>query len=253
MTLAVTEVAMTYTVRNTFIEIVREASSEEPRRSRSCPPQLQKLCRSANSADSKCNFEHFPEDFSTDAGTSDSAASDGSVAGEAPPSSPARKALSTRAKAWKPSKRSCELGLPVEVALSLSVVVAAARLVLEGCSSVSRVEVWKLHGRFKVHAHFAQEFSHLAQSALELAKTAMLEAAEQSSETYIVGYAATPFTQKSNGCGFEAQLALVSDETNACWDLLASGLCRRGCLCRWSHPAWQATVDVTAIFHGASA
>merc|ERR1712107_117493 len=78
-----------------------------------------------------------------------------------------------------------------------------------------------------------------AQTSLPLTQQAMLCAAEKSKNLYIVGYKRNPFLAMRGGLGFSAQLALVEDETHAFWDLLETGMCSRGCNCRWQHPSWQ--------------
>jgi hypothetical protein len=89
------------------------------------------------------------------------------------------------------------------------------------------------------------KYHQQARHALFAAKEAMLRRAEQSEGVYVVGYEAEPFAPSSMGIGCRGQLAIVRNEKSACWDFITKGLCHRGCACRWQHPSWQTSVEVT--------
>jgi hypothetical protein len=111
--------------------------------------------------------------------------------------------------------------------------------VMQKVERIEGVTEWSLIGSFQ--SVNLQQCQH----SLEAVKAAILYAAEQSSDVYVVGYEVEPFTPLCGPyLGFRTQLALVQDESSACWDLLTKGLCNRGCKCRWQHPSWQVSIDV---------
>jgi len=74
--------------------------------------------------------------------------------------------------------------------------------------------------------------------AFSLAKDALLNSAEQSENTYILGYGARPFNNL-DALSFSANIACVPvDHRNtACWETYEKGFCPRCTACRWDHPA----------------
>jgi len=77
---------------------------------------------------------------------------------------------------------------------------------------------------------------------LSLAKNALFEATNNSNNVYIMGYAAKPFTTKSQG--FVSILGDMPDESKACWDLYSKGFCCRERECRWQHPQCLTPINV---------
>lgn len=67
---------------------------------------------------------------------------------------------------------------------------------------------------------------------------ALLSMAEQSENTYILGYNATPF-QTLDALSFSTTIAVVPEahQETACWDYYEKGCCHRCGSCRWDHPA----------------
>jgi hypothetical protein len=72
---------------------------------------------------------------------------------------------------------------------------------------------------------------------LSIVKMALLDAAAESSNTYIVGYLKQPFSNVGAN-GFSGRLGTVSaaDEETVCWDTYQKGFCPRPATCRWCHP-----------------
>jgi len=255
-----------YVVRNTFVELRPETRGDSRQRAGSAPAILreaaeyeQAVLKFALKEELK-EEEEVEEDKSTEAGTCLDSSSECSGEGGvelclasmlAPPGAPSRKMLSTKARAWLPSESPGKTDIPLVVTQEFSEVVSAGKSALESRPSVEKAELLR-HSRgwhMTVRCRASQSWD--IQSALNLAKMAMLHAAVQSATTYVIGYDATPFLPKPFGNGFNCQLASVSDESSACWDLLSVGLCRRGCACRWKHPVWQMAVEVTVVTDGA--
>mmetsp|Transcript_40297 Transcript_40297/g.88095 ORF Transcript_40297/g.88095 Transcript_40297/m.88095 type:complete len:258 (-) Transcript_40297:78-851(-) len=248
-----------YVVRNTFVELKAEIHGDSRQRAGSAPAKLRDSSEREEALIKFALKEEDDEDKSTVAGTCEDSSSD--CSGEhgvelclasmvAPPGAPSRKMLNTRAKAWLPSASPGQTDIPLLVAKGFSEVVTAGKVSLENSPHVRKAAALQ-HSRgwhITVHCRAAQAWN--IQSALALAKMAMLQAAVQSLTTYVIGYDATPFQPKASGNGFNCQLASVSDDSSACWDLLSAGLCRRGCACRWKHPVWQVAVEVTVVIDG---
>lgn len=70
-----------------------------------------------------------------------------------------------------------------------------------------------------------------------LAKDALLNSAEQSENTYILGYGARPFNSLDT-LSFSANIASVplDHQNTACWETYEKGFCPRCASCRWDHP-----------------
>lgn len=71
-----------------------------------------------------------------------------------------------------------------------------------------------------------------------LVKDALLNAAEQSENTYVVGYGNQPFNNLDT-LSFSASLCCVpaAHRNTACWCMYEKGFCPRRSTCRWDHPA----------------
>jgi hypothetical protein len=69
-------------------------------------------------------------------------------------------------------------------------------------------------------------------------KSALLEVAERSKSTYVLGYETTPFQDNPDGSGFFCTFASmpVAWECSACWDTYTMGFCPRKRTCKWQHP-----------------
>lgn len=86
----------------------------------------------------------------------------------------------------------------------------------------------------------AQSSSHKPNPlwVFSLVKDALLNSAEQSESTYILGYGEKPFNNL-DPLSFSANIACVPAAHNdtACWDMYTNGCCPRGSAnCRWDHP-----------------
>jgi len=254
-----------FCIKNTFIDVFDDFNQPTlTRRSASAPPTP----RGSDSSSIRC-FSPLKSPGSWSGASTPSAESSGaglevyedscgeSVASESvgvtltlaellpPPTAPSRTKLNTGAKVWAPNTRGgSSLPMPPDVKNQFAEIVAAAQAALMGCAcfeqvgSIHREEGWFLH------ASCQQADLLSARGNLAIAKQAMLRASEKSGKIYILGYEKVPFAESAGGLGFTAKLALVDDESAACWDLLTTGACCRGCKCRWQHPAWQMSVSV---------
>lgn len=161
---------------------------------------------------------------------------------------PERHSLRSLARPWAPPEQT-RPGLPPEVQSAFGEIMDAGQSALRSCPCVVQVEKTQHAGGWSLIGSVPQAQFQQVQPLFATVQEAMLRAAEVSENAYIIGYDATPFVPAGPGrFGFCAQLALVQDESSACWDLLSKGYCHRGCTCRWQHPSWQAAVDVTVRF-----
>lgn len=69
-------------------------------------------------------------------------------------------------------------------------------------------------------------------------KDALLVSAEQSENTYVLGYGAQPFNHLDN-LSFSTNIASVpaAHQDSACWETYEKGYCPRCASCRWDHPS----------------
>lgn len=75
------------------------------------------------------------------------------------------------------------------------------------------------------------------ESVIEASKHVLLQAADNSETTYIMGYEAEPF-KDMNEFTFATMLAACPTtwQRSACWETYQQGLCPRGKACKWQHP-----------------
>lgn len=73
---------------------------------------------------------------------------------------------------------------------------------------------------------------------LTMVKDTLLHSAEESQNTYIMGYGAQPFNNLDS-LSFSANIACVpaAHRDTACWDTYEKGFCPRCNSCRWDHPS----------------
>mmetsp|Transcript_33177 Transcript_33177/g.91426 ORF Transcript_33177/g.91426 Transcript_33177/m.91426 type:complete len:308 (-) Transcript_33177:60-983(-) len=277
---ALSEGAAPYVIKNTFIEVADAFDAlpeQRRRRTASAPPatmrdsklpqgdvrhvQLDIMLNSgslpkASSIASVSTLDDLEEAASsTDVATSEDSSDTMSVCAPSllqladlvpPPPRPSRLKLSSKAKAWAPGGSLRSIGLPLEVRRCFAEVVAAGNIALRSSTLGHQAEVCEnFSGSWSLAASFQPQHLDAARCALRQAQDAMLRAAERSAHVYFVGYEAQPFSVDSSGLCVRGQLAMVQDENSACWDLLAGGRCCRGAHCRWRHPAWLASVDMS--------
>jgi hypothetical protein len=79
--------------------------------------------------------------------------------------------------------------------------------------------------------------SYDVQKTLSVVKMALLDAAANSENTYVIGYQVKPFEDMGIS-GFTLKLGSVPDAQadGTCWDSYQKGFCPRRSTCRWCHP-----------------
>lgn len=87
---------------------------------------------------------------------------------------------------------------------------------------------------------------------LTIVKTAILDAAGKSAETYVIGYANEPFSNVGRS-GFSMKMGMVPAEREAsiCWDTYQNGCCSRRSTCRWCHPSDAELAQVVVMLNEA--
>lgn len=160
--------------------------------------------------------------------------------------SPPRLALRSQAEAWVPVvTEPIVRSLPPSVKVQFAVIVAAGLGSLKKMTTVQRTSVQETARGWSVAGHVAS--SDVRSTQFTSTEAALLRAAEESSNVYVVGYEAEPFQSLTLCNGFKARLAFVENDQTVCWDFVSKGFCKRGCKCRWQHPVWQVEVDFGAI------
>lgn len=249
-----------FCVKNTFIEVF--ALPELPQRSVSAPatPRGAGLTPSCSPLDAWSSLqpagalseastlsEASAEEQLSDDSCGESVASDAvacaiALADLLPQHTlPPRTKLSSCAKAWAPSHT---VYMPPDVKSQFSDVMAAAQAALMSNGYVQEVCATQRNGHWLLEASCLQTDLPSVQLSLAVVKQAMFGSAEKSNKVRILGRQRTPFAPIHGGLGFSAQFAWVDDGTSACWDLLSTGACCRGALCRWQHPTWHIKMDV---------
>lgn len=157
-----------------------------------------------------------------------------------------RRALRSQAEAWVPAvTESIVKSLPPSVKVQFAVIVAAGLGTLKKMTAIQRTSVQETARGWSVAGHVAS--SDAGSTHFASTEAALLRAAEESSNVYVVGYEAEPFQSLTLCNGFKARLAFVENDQTVCWDLVSKGFCKRGCKCRWQHPVWQVDVDFGTI------
>jgi hypothetical protein len=253
-------------IKNTFIDILDETTPQLMKRSASAPatPRGSGVSPSSSLADlwagrkSPATRSEVSTSSELDANSefSDSCCGESMVSDSEgtiinlsellpPPQAPPRTKLSAGAKAWAPKFHAASVKhMPSDVQCKFAEIMAAAQASWMSCPCVQQVGCVQRDPGWLLEATCQQTDLPNAQLILTLAKQALLDAAEKSQNVYILGYKKSPFESKVAGLGFSVQLAIVEDETSACWDLLETGTCHRGCSCRWQHPTWQMPLTV---------
>lgn len=156
---------------------------------------------------------------------------------------PPRASLNAKAKAWTSIGPA---NVSTQMRRGVAEVVAAAQTSLMAASGIEKVQTSETPlGGTSLVANIRSTQYGQTEAALNSAGEAMLAAASRSENMYVIGYERHPFKALQNGTGFCVQLAMVLDENQACWDLLAKGVCARGCSCKWQHPTCQTMTNVS--------
>lgn len=109
-----------------------------------------------------------------------------------------------------------------------------------GFSASIHIELPPFNPRQKVPAHMPSA----SQVVSRHAKSALLDVAAKSQNTYVVGYLDQPFTDVGVS-SFKATLAVMRQVETACTDFYEKGRCDNRNRCCWCHPA---TEDVMVVW-----
>lgn len=265
-------------VKNTFVHIVEDAACG-PKRPSSLPPSMRLSSIERDAKVGPKNFleidvsteasedDAFSEVGSSSAGDSASAEESESPAGRSKLSSsyisePRESRLSSSAKAWEPAVPEPPLGIrlrtsamawspsaPAHVGAKSRIfsrhikqVLTTVKSILVSCLWIESVDCVENNAGFSIVVTMPARHFNRKEDVIKLAKAALLQASEQSSGIYMMGYQAQPFLTMP--MGFAALFADVLDEHRACWGMLQTGFCHYGNRCHWEHPSINTKVDV---------
>eukprot|EP00440_Ansanella_granifera_P026408 gb/GFBE01028687.1/.p1 GENE.gb/GFBE01028687.1/~~gb/GFBE01028687.1/.p1 ORF type:complete len:302 (+),score=63.67 gb/GFBE01028687.1/:1-906(+) len=231
-------------VKNTFIE-VEEGNVEESasgRRASSLPASL-RLHRkehvdledttSDGGHSTEACTEALSEGASSDVGSPASASASSDSAGPADEgSNRGRVALKSSAKAWAPAAQEPEDCFAMEVAQAVAHM--QGTLALSGIVTAQVAKGWQ-GWEIKVGLRSPVPAQQI-EALMAMAKQSLLQWAEGSTMTYVMGYCGIPFAQLPGMPGFTVNLGALEDPSCACWDSYRWGFCKRGPVCRWQHP-----------------
>lgn len=218
-------------VKNTFI-VVQEDESQPSRRRRSVPPSLR------FSATAPRLKEDDDKASVSTADRSELSKSTAETAPSVPSAQSGRIKLTSKAEAWEPGAPPQDpLFQEFQQEASQIIMTAQAALQADGrASCVQAMTAWEgMCLRIFVPGG--------CEDILEVAKAALLSAADLSTSTYIMGYGGNPFTTQLGG--FTATMGAMRDESKACWEMYRYGICRRSCHCRWQHPPFLTSITVS--------
>jgi len=139
----------------------------------------------------------------------------------------------------------------------LAGVIAYVRHMLFTCWSISQVDVnlGAMGSSSSIIAWVKSQSQQGVQEVIDAAKSAFLEGAACSQNTYVMGYAKAPFKEPADWSGFSVTLATVPSEQEniACWDTYQKGFCPRSSTCRWAHPKPSNMMTVRLIIQAGAA
>lgn len=165
--------------------------------------------------------------------------------------------LRASAKAWEPPAAplaaQAEAASPATSAASrkfrkqLRATVRKVEAALAQCFCVGSVEACETsEGGWSVTARIRPQDMNRKEATLTCAKEALLHAAAESTQLYVLGYKARPFIATAEG--FAATVACVRDETKACWFAVGQGFCHNHQeQCQWQHPLAETLITVTVV------
>lgn len=156
-----------------------------------------------------------------------------------------RQKLSTKAASFTPSQQPPAASADKNGDVS-SMIEAAKVLILERASgNIANVAVSQSATGWSIVVEPARRGAVTMEHMLSLAQNALLIAAEQSKNIYVLGYCSPDTAFATKPQGFEATLGVMNDtQTTPCWSLLKKGSCTRDRYCTKQHPALQVPVRV---------
>jgi len=253
-------------IKNTFIELPNDDYDEcAPFVRCSSEPQLR---NSPVAADAKAVLRTSPVATTANAVQSDASTEASSGEEDVPavptPKSPAVNALvwvagatplRVSARPWEPPPAplatAAEATAPSASAASrkfrkqLRATVRKVEAALSQCSCIGSVEACESsEGGWSITVRIRPQDLNRKEATLTCAKEALLHAATESTQLYVLGYKARPFTATADG--FAATVGCVRDEAKACWFAVGQGFCRQE-QCQWQHPLSETSINVAVV------
>lgn len=150
--------------------------------------------------------------------------------------------LSSKAAAFQPTTQLPKAN--VDENSQLGEALEIAREHLQQSQNIMSVDVVQTSTGWSIVVTPTRRTSAPVDDVTALAKEALLKAAEESKDVYVLGFAfpETAFAPKPQG--FEAQLVVMEGVKRSCWGLLKRGSCRYDTACKKQHPLLQASVQV---------
>merc|ERR1712232_1387533 len=148
----------------------------------------------------------------------------------APLTPPAGEAVLTASRKFRKQLRATVR--KVEAALSQCICISS----LEACETSE--------GGWSITARLRPQDMNRKEATLTCAKEALLHAAAESTQLYVLGYKARPFNATVEG--FAATVACVRDEAKACWFAVGQGYCCQE-QCQWQHPLSETSINVAVV------
>lgn len=251
--MSINGISLNTLIKNTFISVPVPSETSPTRRSVSLPPGV-RLAHSTIDDDKELQRKPSWADVSTDEDSTPSETAHGvdtdtdecSSCGAPSPTAPVTP-LSSKAALFRPGGASFMPCQVVQDPLPYTFGQEAARMVTIMKKAVEESELaWQVEVVNQASGWFISiqmnEESHTEQ-VRTIAKQALLDAALESSCTYVLGYLSKPFVATPDG--FTATLGAMRDESLACWDVYRKGVCRSAGQCGCLHPRCMMQLNVT--------
>mmetsp|Transcript_114924 Transcript_114924/g.199155 ORF Transcript_114924/g.199155 Transcript_114924/m.199155 type:complete len:291 (+) Transcript_114924:79-951(+) len=266
------------TIKNTFIDLDKSARKTGMPRSTSLPADMSSL-ETLEGLEKAHTEQRQDSDVATDAGADDVIASDSSHFGAeseadncnsslasgaagAAVSWTARTPLSSKARSWQPDNEQqqhwgfdplqcipCHQlpfydSLPFEFGQDARNIVMSISQACERRRAVAKVDTFPAaDGGWDVFVHV--DDLRAAKKLLDTTMDSLLDKAEASVCTYVLGCEGKPFYISAGGLCFTAYLAAMRDEDQACRSMYDHGFCHGPC--DREHPPCMLRLTVTAL------
>jgi hypothetical protein len=120
----------------------------------------------------------------------------------------------------------------------------AVRIVLEDGHSVKSVDLFEQDGCWSLALTPHKKNRMSTDQLLTFAQEALLKAAEQSRNVYVIGYDARESAFTPQPQGLTCRLGVMERAQNACWRYFQKGMCHYGSDCCKEHPVLEAQLNI---------
>jgi hypothetical protein len=163
---------------------------------------------------------------------------------EATPKSQQAK-LSSKAAAFQPAQNQAKTSMDIEGQIAEMLDATVPLIAVHGRDlSIASVDVSQTEHGWAISLTHNKKKQVSINTMLDAVKNALLAAAGQSKNVYVLGYSSMDTAFEPKPQGFEAQLAITDSTKSCCHAFLKKGHCRYEGNCNHAHPLLQVPVQV---------